>query len=186
MWLEAILTEDDVRSVATQFSPLEVRLGTDGRLALARPVSVSLVPGRGVEVVCDAQLEWPVLGMHVPVAMQRLTVLVQPTVEDRPDGHALVLRLALERAGVSQVGLIDGRVTALLNDELAKHHVELAWNFTRTLTHTFALPASLLSAETVGLEVQSGATKVTRKGMALAVRMGASVRRRVEGTRERP
>lgn len=184
MWLEAVLTEDDVRTVATQFSPLEVRLGPDGRLSLSRPLSVLLVPGRGVEVVCNAQLKWPVLGMQVPVAMQKLTVLVHPTVEPRADGHALVLRLAIERAGVSQVGLVDERVTVLLNDELARHHVELTWNFTRTLTHTFSLPPSLLSAETVGLEVRSGSTRVTRQTLALAVQMGTSVRRRVEGGRD--
>lgn len=186
MWLEAVLTEDDVRAVARQFSPLEIRLGTDGRLALSRPLSVSLVPGRGVEVVCNGQLDWPVLGMHVPVAMEKLTAMVVPALapSGRDGEHALVLRLAIERAGVSHLGFVDERITALLNDELARHHTELTWNFARVLTHTFSLPASLLSAETVSLEVRSGEIKVTRKGMALAVQMGSSVRRRVGSARD--
>ena len=180
MWLEATLTADDVANIATQFSPLELRIGTDGRLNLSRPSTVTFVPERGVEIVCNAKLEWPLLGMHVPVSMAGLTILVCPAVEARPDGCALVLRLGLVRAGVSSVGLIDDRVTALLNVELEKHHVELAWNFSRTLTHTFPLPGALLSAETVSLAVRSGTTTVTRDAMALAVLMGASVRRRVD------
>ena len=186
MWLEAILTADDVASIATQVSPLELRIGTDGRLGLSRPSTVTLVPGRGVEIVCNAQLRWPVLGMHVPVSMEGLTIMVCPGVESRPDGYALVLRLGLERAGVSSVGLIDERVTALLNEELEKHHVELAWNFSQTLTHTFALPGALLSAEAVGLTVRSGTTRVTRDAMALAVLMGASVQRRVDAALSSP
>jgi hypothetical protein len=108
--------------------------------------------------------------------------MVLPAVESsgRDDGHALVFRLAIERAGVSHLGFVDERITALLNEELAKHHPELTWDFTRVLTHTFSLPVSLLTAETVSLEVRSAAIKVTRLGMALAVQMGSSVRRRVE------
>jgi hypothetical protein len=184
MWLEAIVTEDDVANIAKQFAPLELRLGSDGRLSLSRLTSVLFVPGRGVEVVCDGQLHWPVLGMCIPLTMERLTVLVRPTVETRSDGYALVLRLSLERAGVSHVGLLDDRVTAKMNEELEKHCVELAWNFSQTLTHTFPLPASLLSAAAIGVEVRSGTTRVTREALGLAVLMGASVQPRVDRNRD--
>jgi hypothetical protein len=177
MWLEAMLTEDDFARVADQLFPVELRLGDGGRLSLSRPQRVALVPARGVEIVCDARLVWPILKVHVPVEMHALTVLMVPAVEVRPDGYALVVRPGLDRAGISRIGLIDGRVTARLNEELEKHRIEWRWNFSRTLTHTFSLPGALKSADALRLKVRAGATQVTRRALRLEVSMVASVHR---------
>jgi hypothetical protein len=185
MWLEAIVTKEDVLDLATRLSPLEIRLGSDGSLLLSRPSEVAFVPDHGIQVACDARLHWPFLGMKVPVTMRGLTFLVRPAVEERHGGYALVFRLGLERAGFTEFGLLDEKVTALLDAELEKRHLELGWNFSRTLTHNFSMPDTLLSVEHIGLRVQLGRAKITSEALGLAVSMGTSVGRRGNGSRER-
>ena len=93
MWLEAILTRQDLQEVVEKFSPLKIVLGDSGSLLLVGPCEVSLTPDQGVAVKCDGTLRWPVLGFDVPVSMHGLLVHVLPSVEERPDGSMLVFRL---------------------------------------------------------------------------------------------
>jgi hypothetical protein len=187
MWLEAILTTDDLREVLEQFSPLEIRLGDNGKLLLASPTRVSLTAGEGMSVVCEATLHWPVLGVDLPVHMHGLSVLVRPSVRPAPDGtcDVLAFTLQIDRAGVSILPhILDDKVTSLLNEELAKKHVELAWNFGKTLTHVFSLPDALASAAALALKVSGGSVRVTEAAVGFAVNFTAEVRPRggtVEG-----
>lgn len=181
MWLEAILTKDDLRDVFEQFAPLEIRLGDSGRLILESPTDVSVIPGSGVGVVCDATLHWPVLGVDLPVRMRGLTVLLHPTIQPRPDGGcgALVFTLQIDRTGVSLLpAAFDARVTSLLNRELAESHAALEWNFGKTLSHVFALPAALASAGTLSLKVHAGSVKTTGDALGFAVGFRAEVQPR--------
>jgi hypothetical protein len=182
MWLEAILTTSDLQDTIQQFSPLEIRLGDNGKLLLASPTRVSLTAGEGMAVVCEATLHWPVLGVDLPVHMHGLSVLVRPEVRPAPDGtcDVLAFTLQIDRAGVSILPhIIDDKVTSLLNEELAKKHVELAWNFGETLTHVFALPAALASAAALALKVGGGTVKITDRAIGFAVNFTAEVRPRV-------
>jgi hypothetical protein len=179
MWLEALLTEDDLARLSSQLFPVELRLRDSGLLTLSRPSRVALIASCGVEIVCDGRLVWPILKMNVPVELHDLTVSMVPSVELRPEGYALVVRPGLVRAGISRIGLIDDRMTALLNEELQKHRIEWKWNFSRTLTHTFSLPGALKSADALGLRVRAGAAQVTRRALRLEVSMVASVHRPV-------
>jgi len=182
VWLEAILTREDVRCILEQFSPLEIRLGESGRVSFASPTTVSTIPGKGIGVVCDATLHWPVLSVNVPVTMTGLTLLIHPAVEPCSEGEALVFTLQIDRAGVTALQFIDDRVTARVNDELVKKHVGLSWNFGKALSHVFRLPAALLSTEALCLKVKCGAVKVTESALGFAVGFETEVKRRVAGT----
>ncbi len=181
MWIEAVLTNEDVLHVLRQFSPLEIRLGDSGTLQLASPSKVSLIPQNGIGVVCDATLHYPVLGLDVPVHMHGLTVLIHPSVQSRPDGPGenLVFALQLDRTGMAILpALIDEGVSKLINEELVKKHVQLSWGFYQTLSHVFALPAALASAASLELKVTGGAVKITEKALGLAVCFETAVQRR--------
>jgi hypothetical protein len=177
MWLEAMLTEDDLTRIAGQLFPLEVRLKGGGQLRLEHPHRVTLVPSRGVQVECDARLVWPILGVGVPLELRSLTVSMLPVVEVRAEGYALVIRPGLDHAGVSRIGLIEERTTAMLNEELQKHRIEWTWHFGRTLNHTFSLPGALKSVDALDLKVRTGAAQVTPRALRLEVSMVASVHR---------
>jgi hypothetical protein len=181
MWLEAILTQDDLLDVFRRFSPLEIRLGERGVLVLASPIAVSTVSEEGVGVVCDATLHFPVFGIQVPVHMKGLTVMIHPTVRDLPEGQgqALVFRLQIDRTGVAHLpSVIDEGVTKRVNDELDKKHFELAWNFHETLSHVFTLPAALASASALRLKVTGGRVKVTGDALGFAVCFDTDVQKR--------
>jgi hypothetical protein len=179
MWLEAILSGDDLREVAERFAPLKIVLGVSGSLLLVSPRDVSLIPDKGIALTCDATVHWPVLGLDVPVSLHGLLVNVLPAVEERRAGSTLVFRLQIDHTGVAILpSFFDHTVTARINQELEKKQVELAWNFTDTLTHTFRLPASIASSEAIELRATAGRVKVTGAALGLAVDFEASVRHR--------
>ncbi|MDP9036776.1 MAG: hypothetical protein M3O50_18410 [Myxococcota bacterium] len=187
MWLEAILTKDDLHAIAAQFAPMRFRLGDNGQLDLDEPTEVSMVPGRGIRIVCAATLHWPVLGMDVPVSIRSAAVVVSLEVEARGDGAALVFKPEIEHANVALLpAMVDGRVTSLVNQELAKKHVELAWNFERTLSHVFPLPEALETTASLGLRVKAGAVKINVDALGFAVSFDTEVQRRVNGVDQAP
>ena len=185
MWLEAILTEVDLQTILQQFSPLTIRLGDTGSLSLAEPTGLVLIPDEGIGVVCDATLHWPVLGFDVPVALRGLTVRILPLVDSTAEGSPLVFRLQIDHTGVAMLpSMVDHHVTARVNEELQKKHVELSWNFLKTLTREFALPAAIESAAAISLVATAGTVKANNRALGLAVRFETAVRGRphlVEG-----
>src|ERR1700743_3205107 len=56
MWLEAILTREDLLDAFCKLSPLEIRFGQNGTLRLSAPTAVAMNPGKSVAVVCDPGL----------------------------------------------------------------------------------------------------------------------------------
>jgi hypothetical protein len=180
MWLEAILTNDDLLDVLRGFSPLEIRLGETGSLALASPSTVSTILDEGIGVVCDATLHYPVLGIDLPVHMHSLTVLIHPAVVDLPAGagQALVFTLQIDHTGLVLLPhRFDQSVTKRVNEELVKRHFELSWNFHETLSHVFQLPAAL-SVASLGLKVTGGKVKITADSLGFAVCFDTQVQKR--------
>jgi hypothetical protein len=188
MWIEAILTANDLQALLGQFCPAVFRLGDSGELELDEPTDVALIEGRGIRVVCAAKLTWPVLGIHVPVSARSVAVMISPVVEHVGEGNlegedrseALVFKLGIEHIDVTLLpAFVDDRVTARVNEELEKKHVELAWKFPDTLSHVFDLPDAMLSTSGLGLEVVSGSVRVTESALAFAVSFRTKVQRRV-------
>jgi hypothetical protein len=180
MWIEAVFTNDDLLDVLRRFSPLEIRLGETGTLALASPATVSTIVDEGIGVVCDATLHYPVLGIELPVHMNGLTVLIHPAVVDLPGaaGQALVFTLQIDHTGLALLPqLFDHSVTKLVNEELVKKHFELSWNFHDTLSHVFQLPAAL-SVASLGLKVTAGKVKITANAVGFAVCFDTQVEKR--------
>ncbi len=182
MWLEAILTKTDLQKLFQQFAPLRVRLGDSAELTLDAPSDVTLHADTGVRVVCSAQLRWSVLGMHVPVTLRSLVVLVTPTIENGGSAdEALVFKLSLELVDVASIpAVFDAGIAARLNEELLKNHVEMSWHFHHLLDHVFPLPAILESAAALDLRAVAAVVKTTRTALAFAVNFQIDVQRRDE------
>lgn len=178
MRVEAILSVADLIAIASQFMPFSIDLGGEGSLVLTDPSDVSLLAGNGIRVVCKAKLEWPVLGIVVPVTVQSLVVVVQPEIVKTTDAEALVLKLEVEHADLAGVPtFVDNRITEKVNAALAEKHVELAWNFAGTLNHAFALPKSLAPLEAFALSVVGARVVVTPEAMGFSVAFKSSVTR---------
>lgn len=188
MWLEAILTREDLLDAFCKLAPLEIRFGQNGSIELSSPTAVAMNPGKSVAIVCDADLHLPVLGIHVPIHMHGLTVELTVTVHDAPGsegqearGHGQVLQLGLQidRTGVAHLPhLLDESVTKIVNDEIAKKRVGFSWNFRDTLTRSFAAPAALATIAKLGLRVTGGRVRVTEDALGFAVGFDSEVEKR--------
>lgn len=183
MWVEAILSKEDLEALVAKMTPLTLRLDDDqGDFHLSDPSEITLVPDVGLRVVCKAKLRWPVLGVDVPVALHSLIVILRPEIAKTDGGDTLVFKLVIEHADLAGVPrIIDDRITQKVNDALAEKHVELAWNFAETLSHAFSLPALLDPVEAIALKVAWGRIKVTSDALVLAVSFHSSVLRRDDG-----
>jgi hypothetical protein len=180
MRLEAILSQEDVAELVHQFVPLELELGEAGKserfIAIDEVGDVTLVADTGVRVACKAHLRWPVLGVHVPVRVKALDVLLRPRIEMRDSHRAFVFSLTIERADISgSLTIVDETLTDRVNRELAEHHVELSWDFAKTLSHVFRLPEAMRTAGTFALEVSGGQVKVTDASLRMIVTFRAAV-----------
>jgi hypothetical protein len=176
MWVEAIISQEDFTALATELFPLSVHLGasdSDHYLLLSATTAVSLVEGRGLRFTCNAQIRWPVLGMDVPINIEALTVLVEPSV---PDGsESLVLGVQLEHANVSWLpALVDAKIVEAVNDALKTKSRELSWNFTKTLSHEFPLPELLRPLRALDLNVAWGKVRVTAEALVIVVSFRAA------------
>lgn len=179
MWLEAIFSREDVEEVAERFAPLRLRLRKGGSLVLLAPRDVSLLPEEGIALTCDATLHWPLLGIDVPISLRGVLTRVVPTIEQRANGATLVVRMRIDHAGVAILpALFDHAIAEQINRELRRKHVELAWTFVETLSHAFALPAGLASAEAFSIRAIAGKVNVTQAALGLAVDFEASVKAR--------
>jgi hypothetical protein len=177
MWAEAVLLPEDLDRVVAQMTPMAVAVGASHLLLFDASPCV-LVPDIGLRIVCKAKVQWPVLGVDVPVTARSLTLLLRPAVARREEGEALVITLAVESAELTGVpGLFEQRIMDLVNKELVKKEVELSWGFAKTLTHSFRLPGALAPLDSLDLEVLRGRVQILGDRLALAVQFGSSVKR---------
>jgi hypothetical protein len=179
MWAEIIISRDDLARLLVRALPLKIHLGDPGSehaLDLSDPGLVSLVPGLGLRVECKARVHWPVVGIDVPIGLSSLRVLLLPSVARRPEGDTLVFRLSIEHADFSALpGMLDTRVTEAINAKLASPAAELAWNFTKSLTHSVALPSLLEPLDRLAFRPAWGKVRVTQEAVVYAISFHTAV-----------
>jgi len=184
MWAEAIFSIEDLEEVTGQLFPLRIILGNDGNVRLTDRRDLALLPGVGLRMTVTAEIHWPILGVHIPVSLRSATLEMRPEIVENPGGDTLTIKLHLDDVDVSILpALVDRRIVDRVNKELAAKHVELAWGFTKTLSHVFQLPEALASAAAVHLRAASGRVIITSEALAIAVLFHARVEPRgVVGT----
>jgi hypothetical protein len=162
--------------------PLKVSLGgeddDDRSLVLRDPRAVTFVPGTGVSLSCTADLRWSVLGLTVPIHLREFSVLLTPLIALRSGAPALVFALAIEHADLAGVpAMVDAHLVERVNQALAERQVELGWEFAKTLTHSFALPALLANVRSFDLGVGASSVEVVPDALVLSVELLTSVTR---------
>jgi hypothetical protein len=185
MWIEAILSHDDLSSFFARLLPLDVRLGDDGdadpELRLLDLARVELVENQGIRVECKAELRWPVLGIDVPIQVESLALLLSPSVVKRSGRDALAFRLQLAELDIAWVpAAFDATIQEKANRELKERQRQLTWNFSETLSHVFDLPSTVRPIDGLGLEVAWGKVRVTNEALVMAISFHAHLHREGE------
>jgi hypothetical protein len=133
-----------------------------------------------LRVACKAEIRWPVLGITVPITIDKVTLLITPVITEKDGRPALAFRLQIEHVDVGMlVKLMDSSLTALVNKEL-ETHAELVWGFAKTLSVSAKLPEVMKDLASLDLEVAWGKVKITAEALVFVVSFRTAVRRRVE------
>ncbi|MGH7285263.1 MAG: hypothetical protein ACRELY_27385 [Polyangiaceae bacterium] len=171
MWIEVSLGQNDLTDIAKKFSPLEIRLGDRGGfLRLTDPREIYMIPTVGLHLVCSGHLDWPLLGVKVPVKLHSLRLRVRPEVDKRIRGDALTIKLDVEHVDVAAIpDLVDDTITDVINRELGRKDLCLSWDFTTTLTHVFDLPVAFANPRSLGLRVIGGHLRIAEDALVLAI-----------------
>ena len=100
MWLEAIVSKDDVTALMAELLPMCIHLGeapdAEHYLELFEAKQVSLVEGQGLRMTCRARIRWPILGMDLPVTVESVTLLLCPSIQSAPGRDELVFKLEVD------------------------------------------------------------------------------------------
>jgi hypothetical protein len=172
VWLEAIITREDLVQVLGEFLPVKIHLDddekTDRWLYLGKATDITLVEDMGLRVTCPAELKWSIAGVNPTIQLDELRVLISPEIIERNKGNVLAFNVELEEADIRGLpSIIDHTIMKAVNSALANKKPE--WNFTKTLTNTVGLPSNLEPIEGLHIGVAWGKRRISQDALVLVV-----------------
>jgi hypothetical protein len=182
MEIEVVLTRDTVERLIREFSPIRIHMtptDEDRRwVELDEPQEVTLVPERGVRVICAGRVRYEVLGLKPSITLRNIQVLLEPRVVGGPRGSQLEFEINIEEADLVHVpGLVDDAIVHAVNAALTPQDTHMIVDFATLLTHTFAMPERLEPLKSFRLEVLGGSVHVDAEVLRFRVRLRAELER---------
>jgi hypothetical protein len=179
MLLTAAVTKAEIAALIDALTPLRVIIDERrGRsITLGRP-RLELVREGGIRLRGDARLTWDVAGVAIPVTLQAWQLMLVPRIVTRESGRALAFEPVIEILDLKRVpGFLDDKIARAITDGLAQNRHRLTWEFARSLSKQFALPARI-GGGTFALSAVDGAVAVSEEDVMLTLRFEANVERR--------
>jgi hypothetical protein len=181
MWLEAIISQEDLVQVMGEFLPVKIFLDQtevgegekkkdepERSLLLHTASQVTLVPEEGIRITCPAEITWSIVGVSPTMKIDALQVMIRPRIVEKNKGHVLELGLEVEEADFHALpGFLDSTIARAVNTALATKKPD--WNFTETLTRTVGLGKMFDPVEALKIDVQWGKTKIGGEALGLVV-----------------
>ena len=175
MWLEAIITKEDLVKVMKQVLPVKIYLHhegdevkTDRWLLLQSATEVALIPDEGLQVTCPAELTWGIAGMSPSVKVDALRVMILPRVVEVHKGHVLDFHIQVEEADFHSLpGFIDASIVKAVNAALSTR--KPTWSFTETLTRTVGLGTTFDPVTALQIDASEGKVRVTAEALSFVV-----------------
>lgn len=172
MWLEAIITREDLVHVLGEILPVKIHLDDDNTverwLWLGRAEELTLVPDEGLRVTCAAELCWSIAGMSPSAKIEKLGVLIRPQISETDKGHLLEFKIEIEEADFSALpAFVDSTIAKAVNVALSAKG--LTWNFTETLTREVLIPRAFKPVEALKIGVAWGKTRINAEALVLVV-----------------
>jgi hypothetical protein len=139
-------------------------------MLLSNPRDLALLPDVGLRVSVAAEVEWPLLGLPIPVSIRSATLEIKPEIQTEAAVEKLTFKLRLEDVDLSMLpAFVERGIVERINEELDAKHIELSWSFTKTLSHVFELPRVIASGRAIELSAKWGRVKITSEALAFAV-----------------
>ena len=176
MWLEAIITQEDLVEVLKEFLPVKIYLhkedeemDKDRWLLLQPATEVTLVPDEGLRVTCPAEFSWSIAGVSPTIKLDKLRVLLRPEVVDRgARGFTLDFHIKVEEADFHSLpDFIDAKIANTVNAALATK--KLPWHFGEMLTRTVPLGKLFEPVEALNVKVTWGEERIKAEVLVLVI-----------------
>jgi hypothetical protein len=173
VWLEAILSRDDLTSIIGRLAPVTIQLGEPASeeeplVHLREVAGVSLVGGEGLRVTCRAWMEWPLLGIAGRVSIDPLTLMLRPTISKTSAGETLIFTPEVEHAEVVRFPEAIEQVTERINRTLSEKHLGLSWTFAQALNEALSGPSLVRPFDSLNVRVSGGRVWVTEEALVIA------------------
>jgi hypothetical protein len=177
MWLQAIITADDLMHALAELTPTRIQLDDedpDRAFELDPPSEVRFRANEGAVIRTSARIRWDVIGIKVPVTLRSVDVLLIPSIERDADGNdLLVLQVRIEDLDLTALpGFLDGALKDRINAALTRPSSFVRWRFIRTLDFHFHLPQAVQPTRDLHLAARWGATRVSDQGFVMAASFG--------------
>lgn len=171
MWVQLVVTEDDLRTFLHSVMPARIELGRDEDvdrwIEIGAPEFVSVTEAKGLTLRAPAKLRWNVAGINVPIAFRTVEVTLDLSI-DSPEGQVLRFRPQIVDADfVGLPAIIEKSLIKLVNASLAKAHLE--WNFVETLQFSPQMSPKLQPPTVVDIRARFGELRKTDGAITLAV-----------------
>lgn len=177
MWLQAIITADDLMHAFAELTPTRIQLDDEDparAFELDPPSEVRFREGEGAVVHTSARLSWDVIGIKVPITLRSVQVLLMPSIEQDADGNDLLaLQARIEDLDLTALpGFLDAKLKDRINAALERPSSFVRWRFIRTLDFHFHLPRAVTPERDLHLAARWGATRVSEQGFVMAASFG--------------
>jgi hypothetical protein len=177
MWLQAIITAEDLKHALFELTPTRIQLDDDDpdrAFELDPPSEVYFRANEGATIRTSARLRWDVIGIKVPVTLRSVDLLLVPSIERDAEGNdVLALQARVEDLDLSALpGFLDDKLKDRINSALARPSSFVRWRFIRTLDFHFHLPESVQPSRDLRLSARWGATRVSEQGFVMAASFG--------------
>ena len=180
MILQTNLTRVDLGHFLAMLTPLTIRLSDPAdplrELVVAPPDSIELVPGRGLRLVTTLLLSWTLAGVDVPIRASSAQLLFLPALAVKDGREELIFSLLLEAIDLRHVpGFLDTTILERINKAFAEDDATISWDFLKTLSFRFQMPARVSSVSGITLAAVGGTVKVTEEEIQLTATFETAV-----------
>jgi len=183
MHIRVELDRATLKQLLGEMLPITIELdeaqGLDGSCVTIDPVrELQIGADEGIRLITGGELRWMVGFLRVTATVERLVLVIRPTVVGTGASSRLLFRPMIEEADLRYLpALFDRGLVGLVNGALAARSERLAWDVGRTLALRFVLPNVLTPLESAAVDVEAVQLRVRDDALELTVTLTMHISR---------
>jgi len=186
MHIRVELDKATLTKLLAEMLPITVVLdearGLDGSCVTIDPVrELQIGADESIRLITGGALRWIIGFLRVTITVERLVLVVRPTVVGTGASSRLLFRPMIEEADLRNVpALLERGLVGVVNRALAAQSERLAWDVGRTLAPRFVLPNVLMPLEAAAADVEAAQLRVRDDAIELTVTLTMHISRLAE------
>ena len=183
MHIRVELDKATLKQLLAEMLPITIALdeaqGLDGSCVTIDPVrELQIGADESIRLITGGELRWMVGFLRVTTTVERLVLIIRPTVVGTGASSRLMFRPMIEVADLRYLpALLDRGLVGLVNGALAARSERLAWDVGRTLALRFVLPNVLTPLESAAADVEAAQLRVRDDALELTVTLTMHISR---------